>query len=190
MGIKLGSEEFNSNNDIKIFNNGVAGIANNSRGVKIEKKSDSDHPLSPDYKLYWADPQGAEINRGIYYFTTGDAKQQAAAVNLMRDLITAYISEDAWKIAPEFPDMKAALDWTIAQITPVFNKVLVRLSVNFGAGKKQTKYLQVRTYHPFIEAESTAEVNSKMHLTDYDFKTRLVADQPVMNSTSAPSSVI
>ena len=184
--INLNGSEFDgSNSNIKIFNGGTTGVARNVVGLRIERGTSP----QPDFKFYFKDQNDAEINMGLYYVneTTETDKNKIKYGAKLKHLVHCYLGKDT-KI-PEMATYKELTDWTIAQIEPLFNEVVVRLLVTYGTTQYPKAFIQVRGYVPFIEAESTPIGDSVLKLGDIDQKTRLVADQPSVNS-NVGSSVI
>lgn len=190
-GLDLNSEEFDSKGIPNVFNEGNAGVARNVRGSEIVKKAADDTSQQPDYKLIWKDSKDAEINMGIWYINeaTETDKNKVKFGAKLKHLVHCYLGEKT--VFPKFNNYREMTDWCMAELVKVFNNVMVRLLVTYGTTQKPKAFIQVRSYVPFIEAESIPMGDTKLKAGAIDQMTRLTADAPpVGNSTTAVNNII
>lgn len=190
--INLNDEVFNGGNNIQIFNNGVAGRVDNVIGSKIERKTPEDMDIAPDYKLYFKDKDGAEINVGFWYLDPNKptfAKDLEKQGKSLKHLIHCYYG-DSYQF-PAFNSPKEMLDGCIKLINAKFTSVLVRVYCTYGTTQYPKKYLQLRSYVPFIESMSVSLSETRLKSNSIDQMTRLEEDKPISASSfSNAESVI
>lgn len=137
--------------ELKIFNDGKAGIVENVR-VRIERKASTDSDdKKPVYKLIATDGIG-EVNEGFYYQepnSDGFNKYQAQRLIL---LAKGVLGEDIK--FPEFNTPKEALDWVMLNVAPVLDKSFYRVAVCYGTTKRKSQYLGFKSFGNFIEPVS------------------------------------
>lgn len=182
--INLNDESFNGSSGVQIFNNGEAGLARNVVGSKIETKQDTGN--GPDYKLFFKDSSGAEINMAFWYLDSNKdtfAKDLEKQGKSLKHLVHCYMGSDYQ--FPPFGSPKEMLDGVIKLISTKFTSTFVRLYCTYGTTLAPKKYLQVRSYVPFIENEILPVGDTKLKASQIDQMTRLEEDKPqTMVSTS------
>lgn len=153
-GINLNnSEEFVR--EIKIFNNGRAGIVENVR-VRIEKKNNAKaDDKSPHYKLIAKDELG-EINEGFYYQVpdekgelNGFTKYQAQRLIM---LARGVLGENVQ--FPLFNTPTETLDGVMKMVAPELSKGFFRVAACYGTTKKKAQYLGFKSFGHFIQPMS------------------------------------
>lgn len=187
--INLNDSSFNGGSNIKIFNDGNAGIANNVIGTKIESKQDASN--GPDYKLFFKDNNGGEVNIAFWYLDTNKetfAKDLEKQGKALKHLAHCYLNSDYQ--FPAFGSPKEMLDGIIRAISSKFTTVLVRLYCTYGSTLAPKKYLQVRSYVPFIENMIVPLGDTKLRASQIDQMTRLEEDKPAAVASAASSDVI
>lgn len=148
------SEEFESQGPVLIFNGGEAGIVE-CVTEKIVSKTEEDNENAPDYRLYFKDVDGASINFGIYLINTpvSDPNYKNNINKLgkrLRNLWIAIMGNDT--PMPTGQDVNIIIKQIMQMLAPRFAlEIPVRLAVNYGTTVAPKKYLQVRTWAPFIE---------------------------------------
>lgn len=187
--INLNDSAYNGSSNVQIFNDGKAGIARNVIGSKIESKQDTGN--GPDYKLFFKDSNGAEVNMAFWYLdTTKDtfAKDLEKQGKVLKHLIHCYLGAD-YQI-PAFASVKDLLDGCIKLIAPKFTTVLVRVYCTYGSTMAPKKYIQIRSYVPFIENEIIPVGDTRLRASQIDQMTRLEEDKPMVTASAAASDVI
>uniref|UniRef100_A0A6M3JZK1 Uncharacterized protein n=1 Tax=viral metagenome TaxID=1070528 RepID=A0A6M3JZK1_9ZZZZ len=141
-------------NEIKIFNDGNAGVVENVH-LRIEKKSASDDVKKPDYKLIASDDKG-EINEGFYYQvpdekgeTKGFNKYQAQHLIM---LARGIFGKDI--IFPVYNTPKEALDGIMIMVAPVLNNKVFRVAVTYGTNRRRSAFLEFKSFGDFIQLMS------------------------------------
>jgi len=184
--INLNDSSYDGGSSVKIFNDGKSGIANNVIGSKIESKQDNSN--GPDYKLFFKDNSGAEVNIAFWYLDSNKdtfAKDLEKQGKALKHLAHCYLNSDYQ--FPAFNSPKEMLDGIIKAISPKFTTILVRLYCTYGSTIAPKKYLQVRSYVPFIENMIVPLGDTKLRASQIDQMTRLEEDKPA-NVSSIPAS--
>jgi len=188
MSINLNSEDYNSKEAAAIFNNGEAGLVENVK-VSVEKKKVDDKENAPDYKLIFTDESGATCNSSYWYVTT-DTQYQTVAQQItkqgkiLKHLIHAVYGAD-YKF-PEYPNAKAMLDGCMKLLKEGLAKSgTFRIFANYGTKEYTKKYIQPRSWVPFIENSSVALENTRLSSSTLDAMSRLEEDNFVSESSSA-----
>jgi hypothetical protein len=184
MAINLNDESYESSS-IKIFNNGVAGVVENVT-AEIKKKTAEDKEDSPEYTIIFTDSTGATTNTGFWFVKQDqdEEKNSKKQGKRYRDLLKAAYGQD-YKI-PEFADMTDALHQTMKlfreslKSSPKF-----RIIVNYGSTQGIKKFIQPRSWAPFIESMSLAK--TELSLGNIDATEPLREDTPQMNNSGNPS---
>lgn len=135
--------------DIKIFNDGKAGVVENVR-MRIEKKaSTSPDDKMPNYKLIAADDRG-EVNEGYYYQEPdSDAFNKYQAQRLIM-LARGVFGEDVK--FPVFNNPTEALDGIMKMVAPELGKKVWRVAVCYGTTKRKAAYLGFKPFGSFIQS--------------------------------------
>lgn len=160
------SEEFVK--ELKIFNDGNAGIVEPVR-VRIEVKTslDSDDK-KPNYKLIAQDINGAEINEGFYYHepdAPGFTKYQAQRLILLaRGVLGANVVFPVWNTPKE------ALDGVMHMVNGGLNRPF-RVAVCYGTTKNPSQYLGFKSFGSFIQPITDPNTLS---LTSSDCKVKTI----------------
>lgn len=181
--INLNDDVFNSSSNVQIFNNGEAGRVDHVVGSRIEQKQPTDLPNAPDYKLYFKDKNGAEINLPFWYLDPNkdtfskDLEKQGKA---LKHIVHCYLGED-YKF-PTFNSPKEMLDGCMKLISQKFTSVYVRLFCTYGTTQYPKKYIQIRSYVPFIENEVVPLSDTRLKANPIDQLTRLEEDNPIASS--------
>jgi len=199
MGFDLNAGEFNNNGTGTIFNNGVAGKVDNVL-IDVQKRQADEPDNSPDYKVFFTDDNGSQINMGLYYFSRNEGFDDARNASLEKLSISRAVSI-AKSVVPaefEFPKVdnsKEAID-VLMKITKEHSAgKRVNVFATYGTVKAPKKYLGVYKNFDFIEAAGTnpsrlrATVNPNK--PEYnDVLENIVADVPSTDSgTPAPKPV-
>lgn len=188
MSINLNNEEFNGKQAVAIFNNGEAGVVEDVK-VSVEKKKADDKENAPDYKLNFTDASGASCNNSFWYVTE-DTQYQTVAQQItkqgkvLKHLIHAVYGSDYQ--FPEYPNAKAMLDGVMKLLKEGLAKSgTFRIFANYGTKEYTKKYIQPRSWVPFIEPMSVDIANTRLTASDLDALARLQEDTYVSEGATA-----
>lgn len=162
--------------DVTIFNEGKAGRVNDVT-LRVEKKDSSDTSRSPDWKVFYTDPAGGEVNDGYYYL---DQKHEKFKTHLkyqgaaLKHLLHAVFGEKMQ--IPEFKTAKEMLDKCMTELSKTPEDKKFRVGVSYGTGTRPSAYLRVKPYPVFIEPMSVPEAESRIVFTGDYLMQRPVAD--------------
>jgi len=160
-----------------IFNKGVAGVVDNVT-LSLTKKKKDDHEKAPDYKLNFTDGEGGVTNTSFYYVTEDTQyatvdQQVVKQGKILKHVIHAAISPNF--AIPEFSTPKEMLDGVMKAIKencPAGSKF--RVFANYGTNDYPKKFIQPRSWVPFMEPMAVAE--SRLAVGDLDCLARPAAD--------------
>jgi hypothetical protein len=183
--IDLNEEQFDQKEGTGtvIFNKGVAGTVDNVT-LSLTKKKKDDHENAPDYKLNFTDGEGGVCNTSFYYikedtqYATVD-QQIVKQGKILKHIVHAAISP-TFKL-PKFNTPKEMLDGVMKAIKencPAGSKF--RIFTNYGTNDYPKKFIQPRSWVPFMESMTLAE--SRLSVSDLDCLERPAADS---DSTTA-----
>ena len=185
--INLNDNSFDGGSNVQIFNGGQAGVVRNVKLDRVEPKTEAGN--APDYKLFFKDSNGAELNLAFWYLdSTRDtfAKDLEKQGKALKHLVHCFLGETYQ--FPAFTSPKELLDGCLQLIQPKISSVMVRLYCTYGTTLYPKKYLQVRSYVPFIEAESVLLSDTRLKANNIDQMTRIEEDAPAMNAGSFTAS--
>lgn len=164
--IDLNGEEFKSQN-VLIFNNGVAGRAENV-SINVERKGPEGQDNAPEYKVIFTDDLGASINMGIYYPTPNsqfdDAKNESLArlnVGKVLSIAKSVLGNDY--VFPAVSGSKEAIDVILKLTKDNCDGKKVNIFPTYGTKGSPKKYLGIYKNFDFIEAARTT--NSRLRQT-------------------------
>jgi len=174
--IDLNDAGFDSSSSA-IFNGGKGGKVNDA-SMRVEKKTTDDR--SPDWKIFFVDAAGGEVNEGYYYVDETHEnfkkrlKYQGSALRHM--LHAAFGPETA---IPKFASVKEMLDKCMLKLQSISPDVKFRVGVSYGTEVRPDAYLRVRNYPPFMEPMTVPE-NESVIIMDG----RYLLERPVPTETS------
>lgn len=147
--------------EVVVFNNGAAGRTKNVT-VSILKKQPGDKDNSPDFKIFFTDPNKGSINLGIYYPTerTKDSEisiRYNQLVNILWSLNPSLKNKEL----PEFENHRQGYDFLLQQIAKNSNGSLVNVFASYGIKKKPETYLSLRAYN-IVEPANTPDETTKL----------------------------
>lgn len=185
--IDLNNETYDST-EISIFNGGKSGIAENIT-MSISKKKPEDAEKSPDYKITFTDSTGSTCNSSFWYITEPTqyktVEQLGIAQGKMMKHILHVVYGADFKIPP-FADQNAVLDGCMDLIRKGINTdTKVRIFTNYGTTSSVKKFLQPRSWVPFMESMTTPITETKLKAGDLDAMEKLNEDSLVGGYTSA-----
>jgi len=147
--------------ELKIFNDGIAGIVDNVK-LTIERKTPGTDDKKPDYKLIAVDSKGASINEGFYYQEEGSkgftGYQAQRLIMLARGVFGDDVKFPVWNTTRE------VLDGVMKMVAPSLNKPF-RVAVCYGTSKNPARYLGFKSFGSFIQPMTVA---NSLSLTSSD----------------------
>jgi hypothetical protein len=155
---------------VKFFNNGVAGKVDNTV-IKVEKKTIEEADNVPDYRVVFADSNGATVNAPFYY----NDKNEKVLVSRALHVARAVMGKD-YKF-PTVNTSKEAVDSLMKLIRDNAGTTKFSTFVNYGTIGYANKYLKVR-YFDFIELSGTSDADTRLFTKKDDLLTRLTEDSP------------
>jgi len=181
--INLNDEKFDDNgSNVKVINGGKSGVVVVELD-RVEKKGESDNPNSPDYKIFFKDESGAEINEGFYHVDTSREYADKNIITLGKRLKHyCHAIIPSWEM-PEFDDAKAMLDQIMIKLKDAGNAtgIKVKLAVCYGTTQKTFKYLAVKRTLPFVVSLNS---ETEIEFSDIDVTERPQQDNPSNNASS------
>lgn len=170
--------------ELKIFNDGKAGVVEGVR-VRIEKKNSTDpSDKSPNYKVIASDGKG-EVNEGFYYQEPdSDAFNKYQAQRLI-NLAKGVLGDDVK--FPVFNTPTEALDGVMRMVAPELTKFF-RVAVCYGTTKKRAAYLGFKNFGSFIQtmnAPNKLKLEAMDSLIKGEPKTATSADTLIPKTTPA-----
>jgi hypothetical protein len=187
--INLNDSSFDGGSNVKIFNDGTAGIANDIT-VTIDKKKAEDKETAPDYKLVFTDVSGASCNTSFWYITKATDFATMDELTMKQGKILKHLAHavlgDGFSF-PEYPNAQAMLDGIMKLVRDGLpNAGKFRVFANYGSTMGIKKYIQVRSWVPFMEPMSVPESESRLSVSNIDAMERLVQDNVGAPAASAP----
>jgi hypothetical protein len=192
MGINLNDDSFDGGSNVKIFNDGKAGSVENVK-LSIERKAADAKEGSPNYKLVFTDTTGASCNTALWYVEGGtdyntEDELVAKQGKILKHVAHAVLGSDFQ--FPEYPNAKAMLDGVMKLVNEgLKNGGTFRVFANYGSTMSVKKYIQPRSWVPFMEPMSVSADVSRLAPGNIDAMERLQEDSvesPAM--ASAPAS--
>ena len=177
--LDLNSPEFDTSK--KIFNNGAAGVVHDLE-VKVKIKKEGDHPQAPDYSIVFVDPNGGEVDQGIYYHSdTGDKdideKRLVGLGGTLQHVWGAVIGKET--SIPEYDTINEAVDGVMGlvaeNLTANPDKKFSTV-VTYGNKDYPKKYLNVKRFPPFMEGSRLAANLSRLYMGPNDMKVPFAED--------------
>lgn len=170
---------------VQIFNNGEAGIATDVKVSVLKKGHDyDDGPNIPDYKVRYTDAYGY-IEMPYYYLTEekhnpGFGKSFEESVKSQWQKLASIVQAGEGDVAVKADTPKEMLDNMMVRIKNTMGDRTYNVFANYGHKNNPRKWLQVRSWVPFIEASNVEATTLKE--TKIDQMERLVPDQPTSNT--------
>lgn len=175
MSFNFSKESVKEQGGVAIFNNGTAGRV---LGVTLDvKKKGVDYQdegkNKPDYQVSYTDAAGATTNEGFYYLNEKTHNSQYGDFNKavekqwnkFANIILAAGGDPTLNNAT---NAKEVLD----QVAMLTKKAVIgqtfNVFTNYGTKQNPKKYLQVRSWVPFIEIAGTDESVSKLKASNLD----------------------
>lgn len=194
-GFNFGKEQVKEQGGVQIFNNGEAGKV---PGVTLDvKKKGVDYQdegkNKPDYQVTYTDASGASTNEGFYYLNEKTHNSQYGDFNKAVEkqwnkfaTIILAANED-----PTLNNATSSID-VLDQVAILTKKAIVgktfNVFTNYGTKQNPKKYLQVRSWVPFIEIAGTTDADSKLKASNLDQVERIELPGAGSGQTSAAPS--
>lgn len=189
--IDLNSGEFDAAEGVAIFNKGLAGLVNDIT-MTVNKKKADDKEKAPDYKLTFADAGGAECATPLWYITEATQyatieQQQIKQGKILKHVIHAVCGPN--QQIPTFKDEKEMLDGAMKLVRDGLKAAgKFRIFANYGTVEYRKKYIQPRSWVPFMESMSVPMEETVLKPSDIDGMERLTEDKPAAPSGGGSSS--
>jgi len=169
--INLNDSSFDAKEGVAIFNNGTAGIVENV-SMGVSKKKPEDKEGSPDYKVLFTDNAGASCNMSFWYVTkatdyaTIDEQVQKQG-KVLKHLVHALYGADYQ--LPSFQTAQQMLDGCMKLVREgLASNPKMRLFANYGTNTSPKKYIQPRSWVPFVEPMTVAIENTRLKVGTLD----------------------
>lgn len=189
MSINLNDSSFDaSTGSVAIFNGGKAGIVGDVT-MAVEKKKADDKETAPEYKLVFTDGSGATCNTSFWYITEDTQystidQQVMKQGKVLKHVIHAIYGKD-YQI-PTVENPKQLLDTCMKLIRDgIAGGIKFRIFANYGTVQYTKKYIQPRSWVPFIEPMTVPEAETRLKAGDLDAMERLVEDTVSSGAVSA-----
>jgi hypothetical protein len=185
----LNDASFDAKEGAAIFNGGNAGIAENIT-IAVVKKKPEDNANAPDYKLVFTDGNGGSCNSSFWYvekatdyYSVDELIQKQGKV--LKHIIHA-IYGGTYQFASGFDSARALLDGCMKIIRDgLQNPQKFRVFANYGTTSSVKKYIQPRSWVPFMEPMSVAASETRLKAGTLDAMARVEEDSFV---TSGPAN--
>jgi len=188
MEINLNDNSFNASEGVAIFNGGKAGVAENIT-VTLSKKTAEDKEFAPDYKIIFTDENGGTCNTPLWYVTKETQWNSVEELikkqgKVLKHLLHCALGPNAQ--LPVVNSAQAMLDEAMKMLKGALPTLgQVRILANYGTEEYRKKYIQPRSWVPFIEAMNVPVAESVLRISDIDGMTRLQEDE---DKPSAPGA--
>ena len=192
--INLNDASFDAAEGKAIFNNGDAGVAENI-SMTVEKRKADDKPNSPDYKLTFTDANGGTCNTSFWYVKkdTDYAKipeQIQKQGKALKHVIHA-IYGDGYQFPTGFNSAKELLDGCMQLIrTGLATGLKFRVFANYGSTQGVKKYIQPRSWVPFVEPMTVALADTRLKAGNIDAMARIQEDSFVASGPANANDIV
>jgi hypothetical protein len=195
--INLNDNSFDAKEGKAIFNDGEAGVVNNVT-LSVKKKTPEDKEKAPDFKLTFTSENGASTDMGFYYatqdttFTNGNTltleDQIKKQGTILKHVIHAIYGADFQ--LPTFTSGTDMLNGCMKLIREgVASGLKFRAFANFGSTQAVKKYVQIRSWVPFIEPMSVSITETRLTAGKIDAMVGLEADNVGTTSSAQGTAV-
>ncbi len=179
MNINLNDDSFNAVEGKAIFNGGNAGVVNDVK-MTIHKKNSEDKEFAPDYKITFTDSNGGSCNMPFWYVTKETSWNTVEQLIQKQGKVLKHILHVALGPNAQLPVVNSAeamLDEAMKLLRGALpNLGAVRIFANYGTNEYRKKYIQPRSWVPFMEAMNVSAETSVLKQSDLDGMTRLQED--------------
>jgi hypothetical protein len=189
MNFNLNDASFDAKEGVAIFNDGVAGIVENVT-LSVSKKTAEDKENAPDYKLTFTDSSGATCNTSFWYVKEATAyatveEQIKKQGTILKHIIHAIYGAD-YQIPVNATTAQQLLDQSMKIIREgLASGLKFRMFANYGSTQSIKKYIQPRSWVPFLEPMTVAIENTRLEVGKIDAMVRLEADNVGATTTNS-----
>ena len=172
----LNDASYDAGKSVTIFNNGVAGVVENCKArVERTKQDDKSNPNAPDYKIFFADSSGAEINVAFWYPKDDDTEENIIKfLKKLKHMAHCFVGNDA-QLPAGSPT--AILDGVMKMLKESGMTPQVRVMTNYGTVGRERQYLSVRTFVPFVENMNVLKEDSRLKPSNIENFERPAAEE-------------
>lgn len=160
----LNGADFQEREVKRIFNDGKGGKVKNVIISKVEKKSVEDDANAPDYKIFFEDENGSDINIGFWKEAKDDAGAKRELGRLLH-IARAVLGKD-YKFPP-VSSYTEGVNVLAKLIKDNFKEKSFNLFVSYGNENYPKKFLTIR-YFDFLEPADTPDALSKLFVKKND----------------------
>ncbi len=182
----LNDASYDAQGGVAIFNNGTAGVVENcSNRIERTKQENKSNPNAPDYKIFFADPSGAEVNVAFWYPKDSDTEENIIKfLKKLKHIAHCFCGSEA-----QLPtgNPKAILDGVMKMLNDSGMSSKVRVMTNYGTQGRESQYLRVRTFVPFVEPMTVDKANSRLRSSNIENYDRPAATETSGTTSSAGS---
>ena len=163
----LNDASYDAQENKAIFNNGIAGVVENcSARVERTKQEDKSNPNAPDYKIFFADPSGAEVNVAFWYPKDDETEENIIKfLKKLKHIAHCFCGADAQLPAG---NPQTIMDGVMNMLRESGMSASVRVMTNYGTQGRESQYLRVRTFVPFVESMSVDKASSKLRSSNIE----------------------
>lgn len=170
----FGKEDVKEGNGVLIFNGGVAGkvegvtISINKKGIDYQDEGKN----KPDYQIVYTDSKGASTNDGVYVLNEKTHNAQYStfekAVEKQWNKFAAIITAAGGDPTIQASTPQEMLDKMASLLKSSVVDKSFNVFTNYGTKQSPKKYLQIRSWSPFVESADTNEEDSKLKASNLD----------------------
>tara|TARA_R110002072_G_scaffold204059_2_gene362118 strand:+ start:2531 stop:3115 length:585 start_codon:yes stop_codon:yes gene_type:complete len=174
----LNDASYDAKENAAIFNSGAAGVVENcSTRVERIKQEDKSNPNAPDYKIFFIDPNKAEVNLAFWYPKDDDTEENIIKfLKKLKHMAHCFCGSEAQLPAG---NPKAILDGVMKMLRESGMSGNVRVMTNYGTQGRESQYLRVRTFVPFVESMVIDKADSRLRSSNIEN-----FDRPAATETS------
>lgn len=176
----LNDASFDAKEGVAIFNDGNAGLVENVT-LSVTKKTAEEKENAPDYKLTFTDSNGATCNTSMWYVKEATAyatveEQVKKQGTILKHIIHAIYGAD-FQIPVNASNAQQLLDQSMKVIKDgLVAGLKFRVFANYGSTQSVKKYIQPRSWVPFVESMSIPLEATRLKAGNIDAMGRLEAD--------------
>ena len=172
----LNDASYDASSNSAIFNNGVAGVVDNCKArLERTKQDDKENPNAPDYKIFFADSAGAEVNMAFWYPKEDDTDENIIRfLKKLKHISHCFCGDDA-QLPSGSP--KVILDGVMKMVKDTGLAMPVRVVTNYGTTGREKRYLNVRNFVPFVEPMTVLKDETRLRPVNIENLERPAAEE-------------
>ena len=172
----LNDASYDASSNSAIFNNGVAGVVDNCKArLERTKQDDKENPNAPDYKIFFADSAGAEVNMAFWYPKEDDSNENIIRfLKKLKHISHCFCGDDA-QLPSGSP--KVILDGVMKMVKDTGLAMPVRVVTNYGTTGREKRYLNVRNFVPFVEPMTVLKDETRLRPVNIENLERPAAEE-------------